>query len=145
MSNAATPLVALLAALTCAPTAGAAAIICGKPCVIEFSGGGYVSSFRAQGRDLAARHTPVIVDGPCLSACTVLVDEDRMNVCITDRAVLGYHQGRSDVDGAYSVQTYETPGLSDFLEAHGGEPQKVFLMVPFAQAKAFYPPCPGAD
>jgi hypothetical protein len=145
MSKVATPLLVLLVWLFGASTAGAAAIVCGKPCVIEFSGGGYVVSFRVQGRDLANKHTPVIVDGPCLSACTVLLDEARVNVCITNRAVLGYHQSRSDVDGTYETLVYETPGLSDYLRAHGGEPQKAFLMVPFAQAKAFYQPCPGAD
>jgi len=144
--SALSPLVISLAWLA-AGYAGAAAIGCGKPCVIEFSAGGNVLGFREQGKQLAAQHMPVIVDGPCLSACTLLVDEARLNVCITDRAVFGYHQSHS-TDGAggehYEALEYQTPGLGAYLKSRGGQPQGVFLMVPFGEAKAFYQPCPGA-
>lgn len=58
-------------------------IPCSNPCVIEFSPGGVVDLFEAEGRQLAADKTQVIVDGPCISACTILVDLARANVCIT--------------------------------------------------------------
>ena len=140
-------MLAAAAALTAVGPALADGVKCGKPCVIEYSAGGNVLGFRLQGQDLAAQKTPVIVDGPCLSACTLLVDEARGNVCITDRAVLGYHQSYADNDGgrSYTPLQYKTPGLGAFLENHGGEPKGVFLMVPFAQAKAFYQPCAGAS
>ena len=131
------------AALVAGGPALAAGVTCGKPCVITFSAGGNVLGFREQGQELAAHSTPVIVDGPCLSACTLLVDEARSNVCITDRAVFGYHQSYADRGGerSYTPLEYKTPGLDAYLEGHGGEPQGRFLMVPFAQAKAFYQPC----
>lgn len=135
------------AALTAVGPAFADGVKCGKPCVIQYSAGGNVLGFRLQGQELAAQHMPVIVDGPCLSACTLLVDEARSNVCITDRAVFGYHQSFADGDGgrSYVPLEYKTPGLDAYLETHGGEPKGVFLMVPFAQAKAFYQPCAGAS
>jgi hypothetical protein len=137
----------IAAAFTAASPALADGVTCGKPCVIQYSAGGNVLGFRLQGQELAAHSTPVIVDGPCLSACTLLVDEARGNVCITDRAVFGYHQSFADRDGerSYTPLEYKTPGLDAFLENHGGEPKGVFLMVPFAQAKAFYQPCAGAS
>jgi hypothetical protein len=135
------------AAMAAVSPAFADGVTCGKPCVIEYSAGGNVLGFRLQGQKLASQSTPVIVDGPCLSACTLLVDEARSNVCITDRAVFGYHQSFSDRDGerSYVPLEYKTPGLGAFLDGHGGEPKGVFLMVPFAQAKAFYQPCAGAS
>lgn len=139
------PLV-IAAALMAAGQALADGVNCGKPCVIQYSAGGNVLGFRLQGQELAARHTPVIVDGPCLSACTLLVDEARGDVCLTDRAVLGYHQSFAEgKEGrAYTPLDYKTPGLGAYLDHHGGEPKGVFLMVPFAEAKAFYQPCTGA-
>src|ERR1700742_3093119 len=67
-------------------------VACGNPCVIEDDGGGIIDTYAAEGRLLAAEHIPVIVDGPCMSACTVLVDMARNDVCVTTRALLGYHQ-----------------------------------------------------
>ena len=139
---------ALAAALTMAVgPALADGVTCGKPCVIQYSAGGNVLGFRQQGQQFAAQQTPVIVDGPCLSACTLLVDEARGNVCITSRAVFGYHQSFADRDGerSFTPLSYKTPGLGAFIETHGGLPKNVFLMVPFAEAKAFYQPCAGAS
>ena len=135
------------AALAAVGPAFADGVTCGKPCVIQYSAGGNVLGFRLQGQALAAHSIPVIVDGPCLSACTLLVDEARGNVCITDRAVFGYHQSYADNDGSrsYVPLEYKTPGLDAYLEGHGGLPKGPFLMVPFAQAKAFYQPCAGAS
>jgi hypothetical protein len=140
-------LLVVAAAVTVVGPAFADGVTCGKPCVIEYSAGGNVLGFRQQGQQFAAHSTPVIVDGPCLSACTLLVDEARGNVCITDRAVFGYHQSFADRDGerTYTPLEYKTPGLGAYLENHGGEPKGVYLMMPFAEAKAFYQPCAGAS
>lgn len=38
----------------------------------------------------------VVIDGPCLSACTlVLMTVPRERICVTRRAVLGFHAARS--------------------------------------------------
>lgn len=123
---------------------------CSNPCIIEFSPGGVMDLFAAEGRQLAADHTPVIVDGPCLSACTILVDLARANVCVTRNAVLGYHQGmKPGDDGSPTFEQidYKTPGLNAYIKAHGGLPQPDsghMLMLNFAEASAFYRPCAGA-
>jgi hypothetical protein len=57
----------------------------------------------------------VVIDGPCLSACTLLlmtIPEER--ICVTRRAVLGFHAARSiDRRG----QMYAEPEASREVEA----------------------------
>lgn len=118
-------------------------VSCGQPCVIEFNPGGAIDLFSAQAREILAEHTRVIIDGPCLSACTLLVDIARDNVCLTSRALLGYHQW-SRGDGAHGLMVYSTPGLNEYIAAHGGEPTPDsghLLMLNFHEASRFYRAC----
>lgn len=120
---------------------------CSNVCVIEFNPGGIVDFFEAQGRQLAADKTTVIVDGPCMSACTILVDEDRANVCVTHRALLGYHQSEmidSQGDRIFHNIPYKTPGLNEYIKSHGGLPNPEsghLLMLNFSEATQFYKAC----
>ena len=60
--------------------------------VISSDRGGLVSDYAA--RFLSARNSDelVVIDGPCLSACTLVVGMvPRDNVCATPKAVLGFH------------------------------------------------------
>lgn len=121
----------------------------GRPLVITFSPGGSVEDFAVKAGELMFFKTPVIVDGPCLSACTILVDLDRANVCLTTNAVFGYHQSYWDDDQGnyhYTRIPLETPGLDAFLDAHGGPPANhaAILVIPFEYMKKFYRPCAGA-
>jgi hypothetical protein len=84
--------VILLAAMLCgimrAP-AGAEVRILGSP-------GGQVGPFLDLFDQLRASGERVVIDGPCLSACTLVlsvVPNDR--ICVTRRAVLGFHAARS--------------------------------------------------
>jgi hypothetical protein len=67
--------------------------------------------------DVRASGERVVIDGPCLSACTLVlsvVPSDR--ICVTRRAVLGFHAARSiDRRG----RTYAEPEASELvLEAY---------------------------
>lgn len=113
-------------------------------CVIRFSPGGIIDLFAAQGRQLAADKTPVIVDGVCLSACTVLVDLARANVCLTKNAILGYHKSFQASTGLVGEISYETPGLNAYLDSRGGLPDPTsgpMLLLNFNEARLFYPAC----
>ena len=124
------------------------AIKCGSPCIISDDGGGIIDTYEAQGRLMAAGHVPVIVDGPCLSACTRFIDIDRANVCLTAHALLGYHQWKKpNDDGTYEHgdMTYDTPGLNAYIKSHGGEPDPDsghLLMLNYLEANQFYKICP---
>ena len=70
--------------------------------------GGLMGSYAA--RFAALRHSGerVVVDGPCLSACTMLLGMlPRHQVCMTPNAVLGFHAAwRPDSEG-HRVVSYE--------------------------------------
>src|ERR1700687_1000267 len=60
------------------------------------SPGGEVGPFLELFERIGASGERVVIDGPCLSACTLvltMVPADR--VCFTRRAVLGFHAARS--------------------------------------------------
>ena len=59
--------------------------------IISSSGGvvGPYLAFFSQLRNLGQR---VVIDGPCLSACTLVLNTiPRRRICVTQRAVLGFH------------------------------------------------------
>jgi hypothetical protein len=79
---------ALLYAIAVTP-AGAEVRILGSP-------GGQVGPFLDMFDEVRASGDRVVIDGPCLSACTLVlsvVPNDR--ICVTRRAVLGFHAARS--------------------------------------------------
>lgn len=120
----------------------------GKPLVIEYSPGGSVYAFINKGLHLLFERTPIIVDGPCASACTLLVDVARDDVCLTTNAILMYHKmsWTDDKGVKHSAElNYETPGLNEYILSRGGlpEPDANLMEVPFEQAKQFYKPCKG--
>lgn len=128
-------------------------IVCDSPCVISYSLGGVSRDFEAQAQDLRRAHTPIIVDGPCISACTILVDDARELVCITPRAWFGYHMGTKNYGmqpvgvplrpaSDYVPHSYSTPGLNAWIKREGGLPKETLLRLDFDQAKAFYRVCP---
>lgn len=127
---------------------GKGPIKCGRPCVISNEPGGVIYEHRLQAYALLASNTPIIVDGPCASACTLLVDTARKNVCLTTRAVLLFHKGRR-VKNDGTVESYMdlhyTPLVRRWIDEQGGLPTEDLLVMPFSEAKRFYKPCPGAE
>jgi hypothetical protein len=81
-----------IAAALCSPALSAAQAeirILGSP-------GGQVGPFLDLFEDVRASGERVVIDGPCLSVCTLVlsvVPADR--ICVTRRAVLGFHAARS--------------------------------------------------
>ncbi len=105
-------------------TAFLAAMVCGLLVTgaqaeirILASPGGEVGPFLDLFERVRASGERVVIDGPCLSACTLvlsMVPHDR--ICVTRRAVLGFHAARSiDRRG----RTYAEPEASELvLEAY---------------------------
>jgi hypothetical protein len=68
----------------------------------------------------------VVIDGPCLSACTLvlsMVPNDR--ICVTRRAVLGFHAARS-IDGRGRI--YAEPEASKAVLAAYPEPVRGWIV-----------------
>ena len=92
----------------------------------------------------------VVIDGPCLSACTLVLSMVPNNrICVTRRAVLGFHAARS-VDRRGRL--YAEPEASELvLEAYpapvrgwivrrGGLTSRL-LLLRGRELNAFYPAC----
>ena len=81
-----------------APTAASADMrIVGDP-------GGEVSSYIRKFHEVRNSGQRVVIDGPCLSACTLLTGiVPRDHVCVTARAVLGFHAASYYDDASQSL------------------------------------------
>jgi hypothetical protein len=135
-----------LAALLCglvAPPAHAEVRILASP-------GGQVGPFLDLFERVRASGERVVIDGPCLSACTLVLSMVPSNrICVTRRAILGFHAARSiDARG----HMYAEPEASELvLEAYpspvrgwilrrGGLSSRL-LLLRGRELAAFYRPC----
>src|SRR3954454_18742157 len=92
----------------------------------------------------------VVIDGPCLSACTLVVSMvPETRICVTRRAILGFHAARSvDRRGhTYAepeasqivLRTYPAP-VRDWIERRGGLTSRL-LILRGRELKAMYASC----
>ncbi|MBB4374163.1 hypothetical protein GGD63_006992 [Bradyrhizobium sp. cir1] len=136
--------VLLLASALAAATPAAAEIR-----IIQ-SPGGQVGPFLDLFEKVRASGERVVIDGPCLSACTLvlsIVPGDR--ICVTRRAVLGFHAARS-IDGRGRI--YAEPEASeavlaaypgpvrDWISRRGGLSSRL-LLLKGRDLAAIYPRC----
>jgi hypothetical protein len=117
---------------------------------IVSSAGGEVGSYLRLFAAVRESGQRVIIDGPCLSACTLVlsaIPQDR--ICVTPRAVLGFHAARwIDPQGRQYAAPDETrlvtatypAGVRTWIKRNGGLTQKpIFLRG--RQLAALYPHC----
>jgi hypothetical protein len=74
-------------------------LVCAGPALaevrIEASPGGEATSFLNYFELLRRSGERVVIDGPCFSACTLVLDiMPRSRICVTPRAVLGFHAAK---------------------------------------------------
>ena len=115
------------------------------------SPGGEVGSFIKlfdMMRDTGER---VIIDGPCYSACTLVLSAiPKERICVTRRAVLGFHgalledrQGNIERAppslNAAVAEVYPEP-VQDWIARHGGLKRKM-LTLRGAELYRYYPRC----
>jgi hypothetical protein len=117
---------------------------------IESSTGGVVSDFLKLFAVLRQSGERIVIDGPCYSACTLVLSTIPHNrVCVTRRAVLGFHAPRlvDDYGQEYfapevtrvMVAAYPPP-IRNWISRHGGLTQRpIFLRG--GELTALYPPC----
>jgi hypothetical protein len=114
------------------------------------SPGGQVGPFLDLFEQVRASGERVVIDGPCLSACTLvlsMVPNDR--ICVTRRAVLGFHAARSiDRRGkmyaepeasAIVLQAYPT-AVQNWIRRRGGLTSRL-LLLRGRELAAIYPTC----
>ena len=92
----------------------------------------------------------VVIDGPCLSACTLVLSMvPNSRICVTRRAVLGFHAARSiDRRGRlYAepeaselvLEAYPAP-VRSWIRNRGGLTSRL-LLLRGRELNAFYPAC----
>lgn len=125
---------AMTSAMTFAMTGAAAAEV-----RIVSDPGGEVSSYIQKYHEVRDSGQRVVIDGPCLSACTLLTGiVPRNRICVTSRAVLGFHAAsyyddatRSLVPtrrGSRLVMRLYPPQIRSWINRHGGlTPQLITL------------------
>src|SRR6266849_3017249 len=130
-----------------------AAVLCGlvlPPAQAEIrilgSTGGQVGPFLDLFERVRASGERVVIDGPCLSACTLVLSD---RICVTRRAILGFHAARS-IDPRGRI--YAEPEASELvLEAypsavrgwirHRGGLTSRLLLLRGRELAAIYPSC----
>jgi hypothetical protein len=119
---------------------------------IEASPGGKALNFIAFFEVLRQSGQRIVVDGPCLSACTLVLSTiPRDRICVTKRAIFGFHSAKiidqygnqhpAEVIEANRVvlASYPAP-IQDWIRQHGGLTARLILLHGKALT-AMYPVC----
>jgi hypothetical protein len=115
------------------------------------SPGGAVDAYLAAFARVRQSGERVVIDGPCLSACTLVLSTiPRSRICVTRRAVLGFHAPRWYYPGtgqtmraseATRAVTASYPrGVRAWIKKRGGLTQKV-IYLRGKELAALYPRC----
>ena len=107
--------------------------------LIRSSPGGWVTDYLATFARVRQSGEKVIIDGPCLSACTLVLSTVPSNrVCVTKRAVLGFHAPRIiDRRSGKTARAPEAtrividsypPGVRAWIKKRGGLSQKLIYL-----------------
>ena len=117
---------------------------------IRSSSGGEVGTYLTLFELVRRSGDRVIIDGPCLSACTLVLSiVPRQRICVTGRAVLGFHAAievdqygnRYPASAATRVigGTYPPP-VRSWLNRRGGLSHKLLLLYG-RELRAMFPSC----
>ena len=93
----------------------------------------------------------VVIDGPCLSACTLVLSTiPRNRICVTRRAVLGFHAPRlfdprtgntaRAPEATRAVTASYPAGVRSWIKRRGGLTQKI-IYLRGRELAALYPRC----
>jgi hypothetical protein len=114
------------------------------------SPGGVVGSYLTFFSQVQRSGERVIIDGPCLSACTLVLSTiPRNRICVTSRAVLGFHapqlvdqNGRKSRsrEATRAVNASYPPAIRAWIKRHGGLKQDLILLRG-NELRALYPRC----
>ena len=129
----ASAVVSFMASSIAAPSDASAEIrIVGDP-------GGEVTSYIRKFEAARASGEHIVIDGPCLSACTLLTGiVPRDHICVTSRAALGFHSAsyyddasRSLVptrEGSRLVMQVYPAAIRGWIARHGGLTPKLIML-----------------
>ena len=115
--------------------------------------GGQIGPYLEKLQALRSSGQSVIIDGPCLSACTMVLGMiPRDHICVTSRARLGFHAawrpeqaGRqiSDKDGTEYLMNVYPQQVRDWINHRGGRSPKL-IYLSGGDLASLYPRCNGS-
>jgi hypothetical protein len=114
------------------------------------SRGGEVGGFLDLFEGVRKTGDRVVIDGPCLSACTLVLSVvPSSRICVTRRAILGFHAARSiDRRGRLYAEPEATERMTelypapirDWIRRHGGLTSRL-LVLRGRELAGFYTAC----
>ena len=115
------------------------------------SPGGALDAYLAAFARVRQSGERVVIDGPCLSACTLVLSTiPRNRICVTRRAVLGFHapqwyypgtgQTMRASEATRVVTASYPPAVRAWIKKRGGLTQKV-IYLRGKELAALYPRC----
>jgi hypothetical protein len=114
------------------------------------SPGGQVGPFLALFDRVRESGERVVIDGPCLSACTLVLSTVPSNrICVTRRAVLGFHAARSidrrgrlyaEPEASQAVLEAYPAAVRGWISHRGGLTSRL-LLLRGRELAAIYPTC----
>jgi hypothetical protein len=117
---------------------------------IEASPGAEARSFIEFFEELRQSRQRVVIDSPCFSACTlVLVIVPRSRICVTRRAVFGFHAARAidqygreypAPEATRVVAAAYPPAIRNWIRRHGG-PTRTPIFLSGRELAGMYPRC----
>ena len=121
----------------------------GDPCVVTNNPGGDVNAFKAAAREIKRTGQRVVIDGPCHSACAVLADIARKNVCVTKNAKFGFHQGYVVAQAPSGGPLYlmgrfkpsHSRDIARWVSKHGGYPKTGYRLMGNTSAGRIWKRC----
>ena len=146
------PTAPVLGGIVVATVLGVAAMLPASADVrIRSSPGGAVEAYLAAFARVRQSGQRVVIDGPCLSACTLVLSTiPRNRICVTRRAVLGFHAPRwYDLQSGRTTRAPEATravtatypaGVRAWIKKRGGLTQKV-IYLRGKELSALYPRC----
>jgi len=101
--------------------------------------GGEIAAYVAKFQAMRVSGEHLTIDGPCLSACTLFTAILRRNqVCVTPRAILGFHAASYYDDASRSlvptragtrlVMRLYPPAIRSWIDRHGGLTPRIIAL-----------------
>jgi hypothetical protein len=142
---------------------------CGDPCIVRDNEGGTIAFFNSVAITLRQEKILLVIDGYCASACAIIADSLRPNVCITANAIFYFHLGTRTTpnhpsahippvtspewytmikSGEITVRRFpvtQSPDILAWIDERGGFPYGYYLhdmlRMSAQQASQFWPIC----
>lgn len=139
---------AVVAAITIAVYFGSSAHADIKPIIIDNNPGGQVGTFAAFYDALRASGVPVVLRGLCMSACTLILELPKTQVCVEPTASLGFHlavNGETNVPDPEMTQAlirrYYPSAVQAWLTTKDLSPKLTFMSADEIVALGVFNPC----